>query len=181
MLTCVSAAPAHADGVSGTIANGQIVSGTVTGAGSDRYSFKIPPGSSFEVNVSEIGVHDRNFVPLIGLEAPGGYVHGAGSPLHARLRENNVTAENWTVNVSRGDNGGTTGGSYALTLVVVPGAVSRAGGVAVVALSPGQNYSGTNTRGNSDVGVYTFTGVAGHTETLKLNPTGPEGFARIFP
>jgi len=146
--------PAHADGVTGTISDGQTVTGTITVA--------------FVATVSETGPDDATFVPVIDLVAPGGALGGgSGHPLYARLEQSNAAAGPWTAKVSRG-NQGTTGGTYALTIMQVPGAS------AAVALSPGSPSSGSNTRGQVD--VFTFTGVAGQTKTLTLSPTGGDGF-----
>lgn len=163
---------AHADGVTGTIANGQTVNGTVTGKGYDSYTFKVPVGDSFVVSVSETGDHDANFVPQIELVPPGAEsgIHTAHT-LYARLEQDNAAEGSSTVRVSRAD-GASTGGSYALTLIQVPGALS--GGVAATVMSPRAAYSGTNVRG--DLQVFTFSGVAGQTVTLTLTPTGGEGF-----
>lgn len=70
---------------------------------------------------------------------------------------------------------GTTGGSYALTRIQLPGIVPLSSNIAGGALSPGAASSGTNSRGKID--VWTFNGVAGQTETLTLNQTGGEGFS----
>jgi hypothetical protein len=161
---------AHADGVSGTISDGQTVTGTVTGSGVDSYTFNATAGSSFVATVSEAGPHNPTFAPGIDFVAPGGAPRGGIATLvHARLDQINAAAGPWTVNVSRGDQG-TTGGTYALTIVQVPGASAAA-----VALSPGSPSSGSITRGNID--AYTFTGVAGQTESLTLSATGGTGFS----
>src|SRR5437867_5377775 len=67
VLICGSAHPAHANGVNTTIGNGQTVTGSLSGDGSDSYSFKAPGGGSFEVSVSETGFHDPSFSPTITL------------------------------------------------------------------------------------------------------------------
>jgi hypothetical protein len=162
--------PAHADG---TIANGQTVTGTVTGAGVDSYTFSVPTGGgSFIASVSETGTHDANFMPRIDIVPPGGAT-GAWSAhaYYATIEQDNVAEGTWTIKVSRADQL-STGGSYALTLVQVPGALS--GGITATAMSAGSSYSGTNTRGNLQ--VFTFTGVAGQPVTLTLTATGGEGF-----
>ena len=162
--------PAHADGVSDTISNGKTVTGKITGSGVDSYTFKVEAGGSFVVSVGETGTHDKKFLPAIDLTGPGSKGEtGSARSLHAGIEKINAAAGTWTVKVSRADTGSATDGNYALTLVQVPGAGTA------VALSPGKDYSGSNERGTID--AFTFTGVAGHTETLKLNATGGIGFA----
>lgn len=174
MLTCMSGAPAHANGVTGTIGNGQTVNGTIISSGFDNYSFKVMEGSSFVVSIGEAGVHDESFAPEITIVTPGtGDVRGSARPLHTRIEEINVAAGTYTVTVSR-HKGGTTGGTYALTLIQIPGGFSAPGGVAAVPMSPGAAYSVSNVRGN--LGVFTFTGMAGHTATLTLNQNTQAGF-----
>jgi len=175
-LTSWGAAPAHANGVSGKISNGRSATGTVTGNGFDTYEFTVPAGGdSFVVSVSETGVHDETFVPSITLTPPGSAMgHLLGRPLYTILRQSNAAEGTWSVKVDRKDLG-TSAGSYALTLIQLPGAIPSGGGVTSAALSPGVASSGTNTRGKID--AWTFTGVAGQTETLTLNQTGGAGFS----
>lgn len=168
VLTCWNLHPAHANGVSGKISNGQTVTGQITGSGSDSHSFKVTAGSAFFVTVSETGTHDQNFVPQIDLIGPGsGNGRGIARPLYARVTQHEATEGTWEVKVRRND-GGNTGGSYALTLVQVPGGKGTP-------LTSGVNSSGTITRGGVD--VWTFSGTAGHTAKLTLTPTGGAGFA----
>ena len=175
ILTSLGAESAQANAVSGSIGNGQIVNGSLTGSGSDTYTFTVTAGTSFVVSVSETGAHDETFVPSIMLSAPGSTMgHLLGHPLYTILRQNNAAEGTWSVKVNRKDLG-TSGGSYALTLIQLPGAIPAGGGVTSAALSPGVASSGTNTRGKID--AWTFTGVAGQTETLTLNQTGGAGFS----
>jgi len=173
-LTSWSVQTAHANGVKTTISNGKAVTGTLTGNGFDTYTFKVTAGSSFVVSVGETGPHDATFMPRIDLVAPGG-IDGPGiwAPLHARLVETNAAEGTWSVKVSRAEAGGTTGGTYALTLIELPGALPPSGGIAGGAMSTGAN-SGSNVRGQVD--VWTFDGVAGQTKTLTLSQTGGAGF-----
>lgn len=174
ILASWSVNPAHADGVSGKISNGQTITGTLTGKGSDIYSFNVPAGGgAFFVSVAETGPHDDTFVPGITLTAPDGHIRGRGAPLFTLLKQRNAVEGKWSVKVDQ-DGRGTVSGGYALTLVQVPGAVPATGGVTVGTLSTGAAGSGTNTRGKID--VWTFNGIAGHTSTLTLNKTGGDGF-----
>jgi hypothetical protein len=172
-LTSWSIQTAHADGVSGTITNGQTVNGTLTGKGSDTYTFKVAGGSAFFISVAETGPHNDTFVPGVTLTAPDGNIRGRGAPLFTLLKQRNAVEGKWSVKVDQAGRG-TVSGNYALTLVQVPGAVPASGGIAVGALSSGVDQSGTNTRGKID--VWTFSGVAGHTSTLALKKTGGDGF-----
>lgn len=172
ILTAWGVNPAHADGVNSKITSGKSVTGTIT-SGTDSYSFKVDADSSFVVSVSETGVHDANFIPMIGLVAPNGNVRGHGAPLYSMLRQSHAAEGIWTVNVSRAHEGGPSGGSYALTLIQLPGAVGGSGGLAGGTLSAGA-ASGSNVRGQVD--VWQFSGVAGHTSTLSLAATGGQGF-----
>lgn len=174
ILTSRGVDPAHADGVSGKISNGQPVTGTLTGSAFDTYSFKVTAGSSFVVAVSETGTLVKGFVPEIDLAAPGsGDGPGLARPLHSFLEETNPAEGTWSVKVHNADKG-TAAASYALTLIQVPGTIPPSGGIAGGAMSPGAVNPGTNSHG--EVNVWTFKGVAGHTSTLTLTRTGAKGF-----
>ncbi len=174
VLTSLSIGPAHADGVSGKITNGQTITGTLTGLGSDTYTFKVPAGrGSFVLSVGETGPHTTNFVPEIDLAAPvTGDGPGLGHPLNTLLEVPNAVEGTWSVKVHRADEGSTTAGSYALTLVQVPSSFVQ-GGLMAVAMTKGADNSGSTNRGKIE--VWTFSGVAGQTETLTLNHTGDTG------
>ncbi len=169
MLTCWNGAPARADGVKGTIASGQTVNGTIIDTGVDTYTFHAAAGGAFVIAVAETGPHDPSFVPRIDVAAPG-TSEGPGSahPFHASFVQPNAAEGTWTFKVSRAG-GGTTGGSYALTLVQTSGAVA-----ANHVMAPGQAYSGSNTRGQLE--AWTFNGVAGRAKTLTVNVTDGAGF-----
>ena len=106
ILTCLNTSPAQANGVTGTIGNGQTVTGNVTGDGFDTYTITSPiGGSSFVLSIGETGIHDTNFLPAIDLTGPGSSTPGVARPLNAKLEEINAAAGTWTVNVRRGDRG----------------------------------------------------------------------------
>src|SRR5690242_18554281 len=65
-----SAHSVHAAGVGNAITANQAQTGTVTGGGSDSYSFTVSNNKSFAAIVSETGVHDPNFIPRLTLEGP---------------------------------------------------------------------------------------------------------------
>jgi hypothetical protein len=160
---------AHANGVSSSILSGDTKTGTVTGTGVDSYTFRATAGSAFVANVAETGTHDATFIPKLDLLAPGGGGTGNANTLFTRLLQFNAAEGTWTIKVSRGDDKGLTGGTYALTLVQVPGAGHG------TALARGRAYSGSYSR--STVDVYTFAGVTGHAATLTLTPTDETGSA----
>jgi len=174
LLTLWSVNPAQADGVKATITNGQTVNGSLTASGFDTYTFTVPAGGgSFVLSVGETGRHTPNFVPEIDLAAPvTGDGPGMGRPLNTLLEVPNAVKGTWSVKVHRADEGGTTAGSYALTLVQVPGSFVQ-GGLTAVAMTKGADNPGSTNRGK--VEVWTFSGVAGQTETLTLNHTGDTG------
>jgi hypothetical protein len=165
LLILLGTYSAHANGVSSSIRSGASKTGTVTGTGHDEYTFTVTAGSAFVAVVGETGIHDKSFVPQIERIAPGGASRGGGTPLQARLEEQNAAEGTWTLRVSRAD-GGKSGGTYALTLVQLPGAAGTA-------MSTAHDYSGNIANGGID--VYTFTGTAGHKKTLTIKRTGDSG------
>ena len=144
------------------------MTGTVTGTGSDSYTFSVAQGTSFIISVGETGVHDPKFVPMIGLVDPNGLERGHASPFNSKIQEDTPAAGPWTVKVSRGDDGGTSGGNYSLTLVQAPVSTGA------TQLTAGSATPGSNTRG--DVQLWTFTGTAGQSEKLTFNATNSHGF-----
>jgi hypothetical protein len=157
---------AHANGVSTTITKGQPVTGTVTGEGTDSYTFNVTRGASFLVTVAENGIHDENFGPVLDLTGPDGHHEHMGQTLGITIPEQNPVEGPWTVTVSRGDSQNNSGGGYKLTLTQPPFQ-----GGSTLTSTP---VTGTNTRG--DINVHTFTGVEGHKQAIALTPTGGEGF-----
>jgi hypothetical protein len=169
VLSCLSVAPAQANGIAGTVANGQTVNGAVSGKGVDAYAFHAGAAGAFVVAVAETGPHDPSFVPRIEVIAPGATEGPVSAhPFYASFVQPNAAEGAWTFKVSRGG-GGTKGGSYALRLVTTPGAVA-----ADHAMAPGQPYAGSNARGQLE--AWTFNGAAGHAKTLTVNLTGGNGF-----
>jgi hypothetical protein len=169
ILTSLSVGPARANGVTGTIANGQTVNGAVSGKGIDTYTFHAVAGGAFVVALAETGQHDPSFRPEINVLAPGASGGpGSAHPFYASFVQPNAAEGTWTLKISR-SGGGTSGGSYALTLVQTPGAVATNH-----AMAPGQPYVGSNTRGQLE--AWTFNGAAGHAKTLTVNVTGGAGF-----
>jgi hypothetical protein len=167
---CIS--PANANGVVGTISSGQIVYGTVTTTGVDTYSFYVPASGSFYVSMSETGTHDIHFDPSVTLTTPsGGYYGGFGSGYYAADVVTGAAGGTWKVNAQRYGGIGTTGGTYALTVVVAPSYYSVSAGQAGGSMTPNQTYAGSNFYGSAD--TYTVNGIAGtgHTVTLTVNKT----------
>jgi hypothetical protein len=174
ILICLSITPAHADGVSGSITNGQTVNGALTRTGVDTYTFKVISESAFVVSLSQVGPHDEAFLPGITLIGPGSSeIRFRARPLFTILRQESAAEGTWSVKVDQKGPDATTG-SYALTLVQIPSTIPVSSGIAGGALSPGVASSDTNSRGKID--IWTFNGVIGRTETLTLNQTGGNGF-----
>ena len=168
LLGSASINSAHADGVSGTIAHGQSKTGTVTGSGHDDYSFTASQGATFIVSLGETGTHNSHFAPQLEVIPPGAVAgQWEARPYYTNKQVVNAAAGKWTLRVSQLDSNNTSGGNYALKLAV-------AGGTGT-AMTTGQDKSGSNSRGDMD--VYTFTGTAGHTARLTLNPTSDNHFA----
>jgi hypothetical protein len=168
ILASASVNPARADGVSGAISNGQTVSGTVTGSGHDDYSFSSSQGGTFIVSLGETGNHDQHFVPQLEVIPPGAIAgQSEARPYYTNRQVVKAAAGKWTLRVSRLDSNDTSGGTYTLKLAVAGGAGT--------ALTPDQDKSGSNTRGDMD--VYTFAGTSGHTARVTLNPTSGNHFA----
>lgn len=170
ILTCLNTAPANADGVKGAITSAQTVNGTVIGKGVDTYTFNAAAGGAFVVSVAETGPHDPSFIPKINVVAPGAH-EGPGStqPFFASFVQPNAAEGAWTFKISRAG-GGTTGGSYTLTVLQTPGA-SAANHV----MAPAQTYSASKSRGQLE--AWTFDGVAGGIKTLTVKVTGEKGFS----
>jgi len=167
VLASASVNPARADGVSGAITNGQSKTGTVTGNGHDDYSFTASRGATFIVSLGETGNHDTHFVPQLEVIPPGAKAGPyEARPYYTNRRVVNAAAGKWTLRISRLDSNDSSGGTYALKLAVAGGAAT--------AITPGQDKSGSNTRGDMD--VYTFTGTSGHTARVTLNPTSGNHF-----
>lgn len=159
---------AHANGVNGPITSAQPVTGTVTGTGSDSYTFNVSLGKSFLVSIAETGVHDPNFVPQVEIDGPGGIHWITPQPLYEVMAKADPADGQWTIKVSRLDTKNVSGGGYRLTLVQAPA------GQAATVLSAGAAQSRANTRGNPD--IWTFNGVANQKKKLSLKPAGGQDF-----
>ncbi|MFN3828413.1 MAG: DUF6531 domain-containing protein [Micavibrio sp.] len=165
-------------GVSGSIENGQIVSGNIPNNTTiDSYTFTVDAGDVIAVSVSEIGT-DTDFKPKVQLKKPNGTSGGAGQGnFYARWVTSGAVAGTWTVEVTRYDNK-TTGGDYELIMVKVPGALSISGGNSGGVMYPGQTYSGTIVRG--DVDIWTFVGGSTSPVAITGTITGGSGFRSYF-
>src|SRR5260370_15272008 len=176
LLILSGASPAQANGVNGTIASGQTVSGTITTTtGIDTYTFVINNNSGFMIDIGETGAHDSHYIPWMQVIRPNGTTYNyAYATYYAWLSAFSAANGTWTVKVERGDSPGTTGGSYALTLAEGPGANAVSGGNAGGTMEPGSSYSGTISRGNLD--IFDFAGASSGSWTVTLNKTGGTGF-----
>ena len=165
--------PACANGVRGTIGNGETVYGTVTAPGYptnyDVYSFSVPAGAYVFAEVSEVGTHDPTYTPYVEIDKPNGTLGSSdSSSLYAGTDVFNATGGTWTVYTWR--NSGTTGGTYAMQIVVVPGASGVSGGNAGGSMYPGATYSGSISGNPLD--IYTFNAIAGQNFTATVTDTG---------
>jgi hypothetical protein len=173
ILACGGIAPAHADGVNAVISSGKTVTGRIASAsGFDTYTFELPvAGISFVLDLAETGPHDESFIPSLNLTGPAGYVSGKGRVGSQVMSIPNAAEGKWIVKVDR-HKFGSTGGTYALTLIEVPGATPG------VALTPGTTYPQSSTPGQ--LSVFNFQGVAGQKMTLSLDTAaGSEVFPEV--
>lgn len=168
---------AHADGVNAEITSGKTVTGRIAAAsGFDTYTFNVPvAGTSFILDLAETGPHDESFMPSLDLTDPAGQMSGKGHLLSQVISIPNAAEGKWVVKVHR-HNFGSTGGTYALTLLEIPGAIAGSGGTAAVALSPGASFPQSSSPGQ--LSVFTFQGIAGQKMTFSLDAAAGSG---IFP
>ncbi len=176
-LTSWRVQTAHADGVNAVISSGKTATGQIASAsGFDTYTFEVPvAGVSFVLDLAETGPHDETFLPTLTLTDPVGNVGGKGHVYSQVISMPNAAAGKWIVTVDR-HNSGSTGGTYALTLIEIPGAIAQSDGTPAVALTPGTSFSQSSTPGR--LSVFTFPGVAGQKMTLSLDAAAESG---IFP
>ncbi len=169
--------PARADGVNAALSSGKTVTGQIASAsGIDTYTFKVPvAGSSFVLDLAETGPHDESFMPCLTLTGPAGNMGGKGHVYSQVISMPNAAEGKWTVQVDR-HHSGSSGGTYALTLIEIPGAIAQSDGTPAVALTPGTSFSQSSTPGR--LSVFTFPGVAGQKMTFSLNAAAGSG---IFP
>src|ERR1700687_416893 len=121
ILIACAASPAHANGVVGTIANGEIKYGTVTSTGYDTYSFTSNSAKDILVSVAETGTHDSHFLPQIYITNPPGGDGGHGYSIYRKTILTGGASGSWSVKVSRSDSTFSTGGTYAVSVVVMDG------------------------------------------------------------
>jgi hypothetical protein len=162
LLECCVVVPAHANGVNTTIGNGQTVSGSVTRAGVDAYTFPVNSGDAIFVSISEVGAHAYD--PEIMLYNPAGEDSAnTYDAYNANLKITKAAVGTSTVKVSVWQAG--AGGSYKLTVITIPDPYGSAGSIL---MSPGTAYRGSISRG--DVAVFMFDSVEGkgHTATLTI-------------
>jgi hypothetical protein len=177
ILTSLSVGPAHADGVNAVISSGKTAAGQIASAsGFDTYTFQVPvAGISFVLDLAETGPHDETFLPSLNLTDPAGHLSGQGHVGSQVISIPNAAEGKWIAKVDR-HKFGSTGGTYALTLIEIPGAIAGSGGTPAVALTPGTSYPQSSTPGQ--LNVFTFQGVAGQKMSLSLDPADGSG---IYP
>ncbi len=169
LLAC-RAFPANA---STSLSNGQVVTGTVSGAGVDTYTFVASSGGAFQVNVGRVGAGPT---PDFGTDLynPSGTHIGTSFNHYAYfIRETGVANGQWTVKISVHGSVGTV--SYKLTVAMLPGTPGIAGSNAGGSLTPGIAVPGSIYRG--DLNVFTFTGVGGALNKALLTIAGSSGVA----
>jgi hypothetical protein len=150
----------------GAITANQPVTGTISGSGSDSYTFNVAKGTSFVVSIGATS-NQSKFFPQIDIDGPGSFHAQRGGPLQSLIPAPDPTDGQWTLKVSQ-LNPDSGGGSYSLTLAQTPV------GQSATALTLGNASSETNTPGKLD--FWTFSGTAGQTMSLSLTPTSGQGF-----
>ena len=177
-LTCLSMNTAHANGVNTSIGNGDIQYGTVTGTGGiDAYTFTVPSTASrILVTIGQTGTIVGAFRAQLLIYNPSGtlvdYANLGSGNARAYSSIGIGTSGTFTAKVKRLDSG-TTGGSYAVHLAFV---VSGSDGIPVTppnqgsAMHPSVSYGGSigDTADRANLGIWTFSGVAGNSATFSM-------------
>ncbi len=172
LLTC-RALPAQANGVNTTIGNGQVLTGTVSGAGIDTYSFVAPSGGSLQVNIGRVGAGPTPDFRLDLYNPSGTDVVGSYNHYSFMARELTVANGTWKVKISVWGGSGTV--SYQVNVATLPGTPGIASSNAGGSLTPGVAVPGSIYRG--DLNIFTFTGVGGATNKATLTIAGSSGVA----
>lgn len=164
--------PSFANGVEGKIDSLKKVSGVITGTGVDKYTLKASRKKAFVVTVSETGEHTPGFSPALKIFGPDKKpVTWGAREYFFRIPLNNPADGEWTLEVSRADNG-EAGGNYELSMAEAPGT----GGLP---MKFNKVYPGTITRGSVD--VYTMQGAPDRGGEFKLTSRGgPDFMPEIF-
>jgi TPR repeat protein len=151
------------------IDNGQVVTGTISGAKTDRYMFDVKPGSHFIVSLSEKGPHTPSFIPSLRLKSPDNRIaEGGAQEFFVTSKVLEAAGGQWTAEVGSMSGSRDVAGNYELKLVQIPGAAGTK-------MKFGQLYGSKVPRGGLD--VYTISGTPGLDAVLDIVPEVNPGFA----
>jgi hypothetical protein len=157
----------------GMLKNGANYRGPISRAGeTDLGRFTAAAGSSIVISIGEVGVNSA-FVPWIRLLDPNGaVVSGANNwgALAAQFRVVAPLTGTYTVLVASADTGNNDTGTYLLTTVRVPGALTVSPGDQGGPLTNGGNHAGTIHVGDLD--PWTVTAAAGESILVSIGETG---------
>jgi hypothetical protein len=135
----------------GTLANGAVVAGSITGGQIDQWTFTAAVGDSIWVSASEVG-SNTPFLPRVDVIAPDQTTDVAATygDLFARVTFRAQQTGTYTVRVSRQDvNPG--GGNYELTLAQAPETFIAPAGDTGGPIANGGEVSGSILRGDMDM------------------------------
>lgn len=177
---------ARANGVLGSVTNGGIVYGTISGAtGVDQYTFTVPSGTAaYFVSIWESGGHsttsNAEFQVINPSNAATGW-YGDYFYNDSLIGSTSGVSGTWKVKVENYESS-TTAAAYGLQVAWWPGTIGQMGGQAGGMMRYGETYSGTINIGETD--FYSFQGISGQTYTVTYTKTsGGAGFCpylRIF-
>jgi RHS repeat-associated protein len=157
--------PAHATG----IGNGEVVTGAITGAGVDTYTFNCNSGDTFFASVELTGTHTYD-AELQVWDPSNVNVSNTTAFYNSMIKRVGAASGQWTLKVNIYHGTGSQHITYALTVIRIPGAAAISAGNAGGWLSPSATATpGTMYRG--ELNVYNFTAVHGsgsNTATITL-------------
>ena len=157
----------------GLLKNGATYRGSISRAGEiDAGRFTAAAGTSIIVSIGEVGV-DSAFLPWIRLLDPNGVLVSAANNWGTLAAQFQVVAPltgMYTVRVASADIGNNDTGTYLLTTVRVPGALTVAPGDQGGRLTNGGNHAGTIHVGDLD--PWTVTAAAGESIVVSIGETG---------
>ena len=161
--------PARANGVSMALANGQIVYGSVSGMGTDTYTFTYPISyGNYFISMWEYAGHSAtDWAAVLGA--------GGGCDDYDYFYRGGIYASGTTtITVAKCSYTAPTA-AYALQVIWLPGTPAQATGYSGGAMLPSTTYPGTINLGEQD--VWSFQGVTGQTVSVVLTKTsGGSGY-----
>jgi hypothetical protein len=165
--------PARANGVNMAISNGQIVYGSVSGSGTDNYTFTVPISSGrYFISMWEYAGHSTtDWAARTGA--------GGGCDNYDYWFDAGIFASGpYTVNIVKCNLTAPTA-AYALQVISLPGTPGQPTGYAGGAMQPSTTYSGTGNLG--EMNVWSFQGVTGQVATVALAKTsGGAGYCPLY-